>query len=253
VALWAILGLAGGYALGTTGMLEGTVLPSRGASDSMRLGVQVTELMGQVEQLTRDLAARDQELGAERKAKAEATADAGRKLANARAEAEAAVLKSELLGSSLSHARAGGNDTSRRQFAGSLCKLIKQAPPARIAIISTPLQLPDEQIRAGLDAEAEALLLRAGVDAALLAKARQVASSVHLPSQVNVFNVLQVQRAAQERRRVEREALEAVASIQRLAKGMSIVQTVRFADGGEHRIPADVALWMHANTECRPG
>lgn len=239
-ALWTLAGAIFGIGVGA-GVLEGTLLPARDTSDTMRLGIQVTELLGRVETLTRDLQVKDKEVASERDA-----------LATSRAEIRAANLRSDFLGSLLVHERVR-TDASRKALAASVCSLLKQAQAARIAIISTPLQLRDEHIRAGMHPDVEALLLQNGVDPALLARARAVPAEVILPSQVTQFNVLQVQRAAQERRRVQRAAQEAIAAVQRRAQSISIAQTVRFADGTEHRISEDVALWMHSSTECRSG
>jgi len=239
-ALWTLAGAIAGVGLGA-GVLEGTLLPARDTSDTMRLGVQVTELMGRVEALTRDLQSKESEAALQRDA-----------LAASRTDARAASLKADFLGSFLAHERAR-TEASRKALAGSICSLLKQAQAARVAIISTPLKLKEEQIRAGMQPDAEALLAQSGVDRGLLMRARQTPAEVILPAQITPFNVLQAQRAAQERRRVERAARDAIADVQRRALSIAIVQTVRFPDGNEHRIPEDVALWMHASTECRSG
>lgn len=239
-AVWTLVGTICGIGLGA-GALDGTLLPARNASDTIRLGVQVTELMGRVDALNRDLQSKENEAASHRDA-----------LTASRIDARAASLKADFLGSILAHERAR-TENSRKALAGSICTLLKQAQAARVAVISTPLQLNANQIRAGLQPDAEALLAQNGVDSSLLMRARQMPTDVILPAQLTPFNVLQAQRAAQERRRVERAAREAIADVQRRAQSIAIVQTVRFPDGGEHRIPEDVAMWMHASTECRSG
>lgn len=239
-ALWTLAGGVVGVGLGS-GALEGTLLPARDTSDTMRLGIQVTDLMSRVEGLSRELQSREREVASEREAHAAA-----------RLETRATQLKADFLGNYLLHERAR-TDASRRLLAGNVCSLLKQAATARVAIISTPLQLRPEQLRTGMPADTESLLVQSGVDPAMLARARQSPPAAILPSQVTPFNVLQVQRAAQERRRIEREAQDAAAAVQRRAQAISIVQVIRFTDGTEHRIPEDVALLMHASTECRPG
>ena len=243
-ALCTIAGAAIGFLAGAIAF-DGGLQISREPSDAVKRALEVTQLSGRVEDLSRDLEAREKELAAEREARRQAV-DA------ARGDTAAAQLKAGFLDSHLSHELAR-SEASRARLTDAVCNVIRQSQATRTTISSLPLTLTDAQIRAGVRPEVERLLLASGVPAELIARASRKPTEVPVPAAVTQFNVLQVQRAAQARRQVERDAREAVAAIQQQAQNAAIVWAVRFSDGSQFGVPEDVALGLHAIKDCRPG
>ena len=246
--LWGLVGGLLGVVAGAAGVGNSLI---GNASSHARSPVEMAELNGRLDELRRDLKAREKELAAEREARKEAVSAARQASEAADWAKVAATLKDEFLSRFLAHEQAR-TDVSKAVLIDTVCGVWKQRQAARMSIATAPLELRDDQLRGVLRPEMEQFLLQNGVTAELLANARRTPSEVAMPA-VTPYNVFEVQRAAQTRHRVLRQSHEAVAALQRQVQNIKIAKRVRFADGGEYRLPQEVALGMQSNKDCRSG
>lgn len=242
---------------GLTGALIGVVLGAAGVGDNLmryvagdaRQGRELGELSSRLGDLRQDLLARERELSAERQERKEALAALKAKLEAAEWASLAATLKGDFLARFLAYEQAK-SETTRRHLADSVCALRSQAKAARMTLVSAPLEVTIEELRRGVPAEFEQLLVQHNVPQDLLARARRPSPIPPMPA-VTPFNVLEVQRAAQARRFAMREEHEAIAALQRHVQNIKVARAVRFSDGAEYVLPNDVARLLLARRDCQ--
>lgn len=212
---------------------------------------ELRQFAERMEELRKDLAGREKELAAERQERKEAVGVLRASLEGAERAAASAAAGAAFMGRLLAYEQ-NKTDAARAELIDALCSLRTRATDARIALLRSPLEVSQSEIREGVRPELEQVLLQGGVSAELMARIRRNATQVPLP-QVTAYNVSEVQRAAQLRRAAARDAHEALAAVQRGAQTIEIVRAVKFADGTEYAVPRDVALFARARKDCSPG
>ena len=242
---------------GLTGALIGVVLGAAGVGDNLmryvagdaRQGRELGELSSRLGDLRQDLLARERELSAERQERKEAVGDLKAKLEASEWTSLAATLKGDFLTRFLAYEQAN-SETSRRRLADALCALRRQPNAPRTTLTSAPLEVTVEELRRGVPAEFEQLLVQHNVPQDLLARVRRSSPIPPMPA-VTAFNVLEVQRAAQARRFLMRDEHEVIAALQRHVQNIKVARAVRFSDGAEYVRPNDVARLLLARRDCQ--
>lgn len=242
---------------GLTGALIGVVLGAAGVGDNLmryvagdaRQGRELGELSSRLGDLRQDLLARERELSAERQERKEAVGDLKAKLEASEWTSLAATLKGDFLTRFLAYEQAK-SETSRRRLADAICALRSQPKAARMTLTSAPLEVTVEELRRGVPAEFEQLLVQHNVPQDLLARVRRSSPIPPMPA-VTAFNVLEVQRAAQARRFLMRDEHEVIAALQRHVQNIKVARAVRFSDGAEYVLPNDVARLLLARRDCQ--
>ncbi len=243
--LWGLTGTLIGVVLGAAGMGDNLVV--RFMAPDTQHQREVVEWSARLDEIRRDLTARERELGEERHQRKEAVAALRGVIEAAERSAQASARQGELLSGLLVHQR-GGSEASRQRLVEVVCRLRADAGGGGMTVENAPLAFgADEISKAG---PWDGLMAQLGVSGDLLARARRNPSSVAVPA-VTPYNVFEVQRAMQIRRSIMREAHEATTAINRHLGTVKIARAVKLADGGEHVIPRDIALAMLSRADCR--